>query len=498
MSAPRFVELFAWEWRQVGRTPLLWAVLLTLAASFLWGAVNTANFHRAQVQAQARTLAAEAAHRASLEKRAAAYRAPVTPDAPAVPYWQDPTNVSGFSQYFVFQHAMKPHLPLSPLAAGVSDLAPSRLQVKLNTIFGFDDSYDFENPRVLALGRFDLGFAVVYLLPIALILLFGLLVTFERDRGMLRLVAAQSTGPRLWLGARVAAILAWSTPTVLVAIVLALGVAGVSFAAAWPELITALLLTAAYMLLWAGIATLVLSRLPGAASALGTLAAIWTMLAIGLPLLGSILISALSPPPSGVAYVDIRRQTGDAIEADRNAILKRAIAARPDLSAARDRIDDIDYATELTFLAPETEKRLAPSYEAITAHADHQAGIAAFAGYLSPPLGLESALATLAGTDSGRHRAFEAQTRAYQLRLRGILYPLVQKEIVDPTPMNEPAMRGRFNLIERDFLPRFAMSEEPPSTRVAAALPLAVWLLLLGGALTVLGLRRAVRWPREV
>jgi ABC-2 type transport system permease protein len=313
----------------------------------------------------------------------------------------------------------------------------------------------------------------------------------------LRLVAAQSAGPSLWLGARAAAILAWSLPAVLLAVVVALGVAGVSFTSAWPELIAALLLIAAYMLLWTGIATLVLSRLPGAASALGALTAIWTVLAIGLPLLGAILISALSPPPSGVAHVDIRRRTVDEIEAERDAILKRAIAARPDPSAAQNRIDDMDYATKLTFLAPETEKRLAPFHRTVTAHADQQAGIAAFAAYLAPPLGLETALATLAGTDSGRHRAFEVQTRAYQLRLRGILYPLVQKEIADPTPLSEPATRGRFNLTERD-LPAFAMREEPSATRVVAALPLAVWLLLLGGMLTALGLRRADNWPREL
>ena len=497
MSTPRFRDLFAWEWRQVGRTPLLWAVLLTLTASFLWGAANTARFHHAQTQAQARTLAAEAAHRADIGRRAQKYRTAITPDAPEVPYWQDPTSIAGFSQYFVFRHALKPHLPLSPLAAGASDLAPGRLQVKLNTVFGLDDSYDFENPRGLALGRFDLGFALVYLLPIALILLFGLLVTFERDREILRLVAAQSTGPRLWLTARMAAILAWTLPVVLVALLLSLGAAGVSFAAAWPELLAALLLVAAYISLWTGIAALVLSRLPGAAGALSTLTAIWAILTIGLPLLGSVLISAVSPAPSGIAYVDIQRRTNDAIQADRDAIVESAIAARPQLRAAGGGIGEMDHATSLTFLVPETEKRLAPFREAITANIERQARIAAVAGYLIPPLGLEAGLATLAGTGDTRQRQFETQARSYQLRLRGILYPLVQREIAHPTPMNDPATRGRFNLHDRDILPAFRMSDEPAIARVAAVLPLALWLLLLGGVLTWLGLRVA-RWPRNL
>lgn len=498
MSAPRFGDLFAWELRWTGRNPLLWSVLLILASSFLWGAVNTASFHRAQTQAQSRTLAAEAAHRTDVEKRAALYSAPVGPDKPGIPYWQDPTNVSGFSQYFVFQHALKPHLPLSPLAAGISDLAPGRLDVKLNAIFGFDESYDFENPRGLALGRFDLGFALVYLLPIALILLYGLLVTFERDRGMLRLVAAQSTGPRLWLGARVAAILAWTAPAILVSFLLSLGIAGVSFVTAWPELLAALLLVATYILLWTGIAILVLSPLPGAASALGTLAAIWTAMVIGLPLLGSILTTSLSPRPSGIAYIDARRHINDEIQKDGSAILQRAIAARSDLRHAQGRIEELDHATKLTFLTPETERRLAPFRAAMTAHAGQQAGITAIASYLVPSLGLESSLATLAGTGDVRHRQFEAQVRAYQLRLRGILYPLVQREIATPTPVSDPATRGRLNLTDRDTLPTFVMTDEPASVRVVSILPFAIWLFLLGGVLTTLGLRRAVTWPRDL
>lgn len=498
MSEPRFIDLFAWEWRRVGRTPLLWAILLALGASFLWGALNTAQLHQAQVQAQLRTRMAEVAHRATVEARAAAYHAPVTPDAPEVPYWQDPTNVSGFSQYFVYQHALKPHLPLSPLAAGVSDIAPGRLEVKINTLFGVDESYDFENPRGLALGRFDLAFALVYLLPVALILLFGLLVTVERDRGMLRLVAAQSTGPQLWLGARGAAILVWAAPIVLISLLAALAMAGAAITAALPELVAALMLVLAYMLFWSGLALLVLARFPGSAAALGMLAAIWATLTIGVPLLGAAFVSTLSPPPSAIAYIDAQRRIGDAIQADRDAIMKRAVAARPDLEGAESRLDTIDHATRLTFLVPETERRLAPLRSAIMAHREQQAGIAAIAGYLVPSLGLEATLAVLAGTGDERHHQFEAQARAYQLRLRAILYPRVQHEIAAPTPRAVPATRGRFSLIDRDILPAFAMTDRPASARVTAILPFAIWLLLLGGGLIALGLHRARAWPRDL
>jgi len=497
MTAPRFVDLYRWDLRQVGRSPLLWTVLLILAASFIWGALNTAALHRAQTAAHLRVVAREAAHDVDLQRRIAAYRVAVTPDAPAIPYWQDPTSVSGFSQYLLFRHAIKPHLPLSPLAAGVSDVAPSWRAVKLNTVAGADDTYDFENPRGLALGRFDLGFALVYLLPVGLILIFGLLVTFERDHGMLRLAAAQATSPRIWVGARIAAILSWTLPTVLVALAIALALAGVSFPAAWPELVAALLLVACYVLFWTGIATLGLSRLPSAAAGVTSLAALWVLLTLGLPIAGAVIASTVDPAPSSSARVDLQRRTTDAVEADRQAILARAFAARADLQGAADQIGKLDYATRLTFLTPEIERRMSPLEAAIRAHDERQARLAELAGYAIPPLGFGSALATLAGTDAARQRDFERQARVYQQRLRDHLYPLVQREIADPTPRPEPALRGRFNFLGQGDVPAFTFTTAPAATRIGAVLPVASWLALIGAALASFGLIRANQWPTE-
>lgn len=496
MTAVRFQDLYRWDVRHVGRSPLLWTVLLILSLSFVWGALNTASLHAAQTAGHQRIAAREAVHDADLERRVAAYRVPVTPDTPAVPYWQDPTNVSGFSQYQVFRHATKPHLPLSPLAVGVSDVAPSWRVVKLNTVAGTDDSYDFENPRGLALGRFDLGFALIYLLPVALILIFGLLVTFERDHGMLRLAAAQATGPRLWVGARMAAVLTWVLPAILLALIAALALAGVSFVAAWPDLLAAVLLVACYVLFWTGIATIALSRLPSAVAGASTLVAIWVLLTLGLPIVATTLAAALDPTPSSSSRVDVQRRVSDAVDADRDAILTRTFTKRDDLRGSTGQIGELDYATRLSFLVPEIERRMAALDGSVRAHADREERTARIAGYAVPPLGFGNALAILAGTDGARQRAFEAAARAYQLQLRNHFYPLVQREISAPTPLLAPAPRGRFNFSGQDDIPTFVPTIGAP-TRVSAVLSIALWLALLGGILIGLGLGRANRWPTE-
>lgn len=418
MTAVRFQALYCWDVRHVGRSPLVWTILLILGVSFAWGAFNTSAFHHVQTAAHQRIAAREAAHDADIARLVAAYRTPVTPATPAVPYWQDPTNVSGFSQYQVFRHATKPHLPLSPLAVGVSDLAPSWRMVKLNTVAGTDDSHDFENPRGLALGKFDLGFALAYLLPVALILIFGLMVTFERDHGMLRLAAAQATSPRFWVGARMAAILTWVLPAVIFGLLAALALAGVSLLTAGPELISAILLVACYVVFWTGVAALTLSRLPSAVAGVSTLVAAWILLTLGLPIVATTLTSILNPAPSSSLRIDVQRRVADAVEADSIAILTRAFAARDDLRRSTERIGKLDHATKLSFLVPEIERRMAANDASVRSHADREQHVADVIGYAVPPLGFANALAILAGTDGNRQRAFEAAARAYQLQLR--------------------------------------------------------------------------------
>ena len=309
---------------------------------------------------------------------------------------------------------------------------------------------------------------------------------------MLRLIAAQATGPRTWLAARVAAIMAWALPTTLAGLVLVLALAGVDFSAALPELASTLLVVTAYIFFWTGIAFVVLARLPDAAAGLGALAAIWAVLTLGLPMAGAAITAAIAPAPSVSGWIDAQRRTTDAVQRDRDRILARAFGKRPDLAGAAGRLATLDHATRQTFLVPETERRLNRWRTARAAHRREQARFAALAGFLAPPLGLTQALATLAGTDGDRQRRFEAQARSYQLDLRGLLYPLVQHEAGRPTPKG--MSRGRYSLADPDIIPVFTMTDASPRARAAAVLPFAGWLLLTGLALAVLGLRRADRW----
>lgn len=494
MSASGFSSLLRWELRQVGRNRLMWLVSGLLGLAMLWGALSGAALHREQDAAIERARQADAAWLTQVRERAQRYAAPADGE---LPYWQDPTDAAGFSRYFLRVQAYKPHLPASPLAVGVSDLMPARLPIKLETPFAIEPVYDFENPRGLGLGRFDLGFVLAYLLPIAAILLIGLLASFERDNGMLRLIAAQRVGPRVWLGARVAAIAAWLMPLVLLAMTASLVVAGVDLIAAWPELLAAAALVLAYLCFWLALGFVVASAWSSAAGAISLMVAAWVALAIGLPLAGNALANAWEPAPSAVASVDAQRRASDAIAEHRDDIVAAAFRRQPDLAATIAKVGTIDYATRMTFLAPELERRLSPLHEARSQSRATREAASHLIGYLSPTLGMHAALSALAGTDAARHGRFEAQARRYQLRLREWFYPRIREQIAAPTPRRPAGSYGRMNYTDYDGIPPWLGAELPASSRMAAVAPLIAWLALLAAALAAWALSCLRHWPME-
>jgi ABC-2 type transport system permease protein len=348
----RFSSLYVWEAHRALCSPLLWLLLALIAAAFLWGAQSTARMHRAQTDALERLALAESAATAQWQEQAA--RNAVRASEP-LPYWQDATDVAGFSQYFLFRHSFKPHLPASVLAVGVSDLQPVYQRVRLTTPFGQDASYDFHSPRALTLGSFDLSFVIVCLLPIATILGFVLPVTFERDRGVMRLIAAQSTTPRQWLHARMFAILSVLLSGTGVAFVAALAFVGVSLAQAAPEIAASMSIVVAYILFWAAIVYAVLTRWPHGWTALGTLITVWTVLVIALPLLAGRIASA-SMPSVAADEVETRSIRG---------ITRLGGARRP---GRRDRLFDAVVVPDAGDRAP---ARAASSIGVATARAHH-------------------------------------------------------------------------------------------------------------------------------
>jgi ABC-2 type transport system permease protein len=485
------VALLKYEVRRVVSSPIVWAALALLLIAGIWGARNTARLHADQAADLVRMADQEAEWYAEVRMRAARY---ALPSSTPVPYWQDPTGASGFSRYFLRRFAAKPHLPLSVLAVGQSDLQPFAVPLRLETLFGGDRVYDYEPPRALATGLFDLAFVLVFVLPLCVGVVVAAIGAQERDQGILPLVAAQPLAPRRWWSTRLAALALILVPGVALVVVVALAIAGAPVADARGDTIAAVALVSAHTLLWLSMAGWCLVRGQSAASTASVIAATWLLLTIAVPLSASLTVRSIADGVSPIADVSELRRTTNDVQRDADAVVARGLVDHFGPSAASVNPASLDYSTRLVLITEEMERRLEPQERRRQEYARTASRVATVVKWLSPQVALHTALADLAGTGGERHQAFLQHVRAFQVELRAFMYPRVLQTVRLASSNACRGCPGRLTFTDYDEIPRFAMQDAPADARRASALRTAAWLGLLAVAIAGIGIGGRAKW----
>jgi ABC-2 type transport system permease protein len=352
-----------------------------------------------------------------------------------------------------------------PMAATVFPFAAS------NTIFDRHTA-GMENPTVLAAGRFDLAFAIVWLLPLLVLAGSFDLFAAERERGMAPWLLSQPIAPARLLAAKAAA-----RVLLLVLPLAAILVATLAFASgAGPAaLLLAGGLVALYALFWLLLALLVnLVARTAAQAALGCLAA-WLALVVLLPALALGVADLAAPPVS---------------QAERaNALRAKAMQARAELRA-RDGATTIPESVPAPNI-PDSLRRRALEVErgeqlirqALEPYHAQQSRRLAWLDAMrvvSPAIALQDALERLAGSDAGRALRFQQQAHGFLLEVRRLVHRHLDEDRL---------------LTVADYdrgLPRFTLREAPAEERLGALLFDAA-VIALGMAALLLAAGRRLR-----
>lgn len=354
-----------------------------------------------------------------------------------------------------------------PMAANISPYAAS------NTIFD-KHTAGMENPSVLAAGRFDLAFVLVWLLP--LLVLAGSFDLFagERERGMAPWLLSQPVAPARLLAAKaVARILLLVLP--LVAIVV--GLLWIASDAGPGALLAVGGLVLLYALFWLALALLVnLFAASGAQAALGCLAG-WLTLVVLLPALALSVADLVAPPSNPNERANALR--AEAMRA-RAELRLQARAAAPVGSGATPNIPDSLRRRGLEVARAEVliQAALRPYRQQDRTRQDWLERLRA----ASPAIALHDGLERLAGADAARALRFQDEAQRFLLAVRALTAQyLAQDRLLTVADYD----RG---------LPRFALPDEAASTR---ALPLLfdAAVIALFAALPLGLARRRLRRP---
>ena len=470
----RFARIAAFELRALAADLTLAVLALLFLGVLGLAAANGARF----AEARARTVGEIVAQaEADLAQGRAEVAAIESGRAPAPSPFADPR-----SPWRVRVPAVLPPHPLAALAIGQSDLLPYAASINLFTVkHALFANYEVENPLQLLSGRFDLGFALLFLFPLLILAFSYDVLAGERERGTLALSLAQPVSLGTLVLAKFAA---------RAALVVGLGV-GVSFGslalrgafaegalaghggrlALWAAVI------ASYGLFWLALALGVNAFGRSPAGNATALFGLWIVLALVVPSLLSAAVERREDAPSRMAFVAASRQAENATQKEGEKLLAKYYFDHPELSGEP---DPTDFSARYYAVRLDLERRLLPlARDFDQALLSERRALARFR-LLSPTVVAHDALLDLAGTGYVRHGRYVAQVEGWVDRWRSRFAPGLFRR--------EPLRGG-----DLATLPRFAFVEEDHDALVRRSLGALGSILgptLLLGVLGIVALRR--------
>jgi ABC-2 type transport system permease protein len=409
-AAPGFARAFTavavTEWRRLLRSPVRWLSLVLLLAAGGY-AIRTGESHVVKWRA---ALAFADGRERDMQAQALDWYAD-SATGPADRPWVNIREPLWAEWYTSSWFGMAP-TPLAAVSVGLSDVRGHSLRLsRFATPFDVAQMEELGNPEHQRLGTFDLAFVFALLLPLFLIALGHDLGSGERERGVLRMLVVQSGRLAPWYGARLGVLALHALlPTWLL-----WGVVGVRTSTSASDAMNGALLLTLYVLLWTGLVGTVALRASTSANSALRLVGLWALFALVVPGIGNLVTASRAPIGYSLPVID-------ALRADRYALYEQSPSsmltelyrtlpvlrtlpyadrdAAPD--SARDELVDrhiVDWiAYQRAEEVAETTRR-----DELQRHA-----IGATVQWFSPPVALQYALASLAGTDAQAFVAFSA------------------------------------------------------------------------------------------
>ena len=462
------------EWRLLVADRALGLVLGVFALLFAYALANGMAW--ADFQEETLTLAREG----NLE-RTESLEAELTSIAnggePASPF-RDPRSPSVLGGARGARTAALDPGPLTALAVGQTDLLPYYYDVSIYTNeTSFLQNGEIENPLNLLLGRFDLAFVLIYLLPLLILALSFNVLSGEREQGTLALTLSQPVSIRGVVTAKLAF-------RAILVLGLALGVSllGVLFTGGFGSpgrVLLWSLAVAVYALFWFTLAAWVNGLGRSSAWNATVLVGAWLLLVVVLPAGVNITAGLLHPLPSRVELITAQREASNEAVSQRSELLAQYLEDHPELAIGV----EPDEANRAALAWAATEAVNDRLREVTDAHEERlvaQQALVRRYRVLSPALLAQEALLDAAGTGDARFALFRSQVRGFADEWKAFFVPA----LLAGEQMTASVLPN---------IPSFRFADEAAGDIAARALvPIAV----LGGLLALVGFGAVARLRR--
>lgn len=368
-----------------------------------------------------------------------------------------PDGEAGYAAYYTFHLTSDRPSSLAFAAMGQRDIQPYVLRVRLLGLQAQLYETETVNPELALPGPFDFAFVLIYLAPLAVIVLMHDLVSGEREAGRLRVLSALPTTPgRLWLqraGLRLGLVLlALLAPFLIGALVAHAPAAGVA---------TLGLVAALYVAFWTGLCLLVGAWGRRSAFNAATLVGCWIVLVLLVPALGNAALSRAVPVGRGVDLTLAQREAVHrAWDIPREAIMGPFVAKHPEWKGAPP--VGARFHWKWYYAMHEMgDDSVAGQVAAYRGSLATRQAWTERLGWLSPAAAAQSLVHRVADSDLPAHLAYQDSVTRFHRRLQDFYYPYLVNE--------RPFQRADF-----DRLPAFEPRSPSGSTPLAPLLALVV------------------------
>jgi len=390
------------EWLLLRRDRTFLAGCAFLVVLALYATFSGVNWQQARLVAQGQSIDKHASQwQREATQLAALERGEITlADAPAVGL-----------PHVVRTEFYLPPSGISGLAIGEAELRPTYATISATTraheIFRFQE---VDNPVLLGLGRFDLAFVVIYLLPL-LIAGFGCSVlSVDRDSRTLQLVLSQ---PMTAL--RLATLRVGLRTTALITALLLGTIAGLVLTGLIGQLLSwafvgFFAVTATYAGFWAALALWIVSLNRGTETSALLMVVTWAVVVLIMPALATVVAREASPMPSRLEYIVTAREAENAANLAGRELLQEYLLDHPELEATRG--DAVSPFIKTFFLAQrQVENAVTPIVERFDAAERRQRLWRETLRWISPRDIASDALLLSTGNGAARFTTFERQAR---------------------------------------------------------------------------------------
>lgn len=366
-------------------------------------------------------LAASARQNAVIDRVAAAQSRDL---AAVAKQYGKPDGEAGYAAYYTFHLTSDRPSSLAFAAMGQRDIQPYVLRVRLLGLQAQLYETETVNPELALPGSFDFAFVLIYLAPLAVIVLLHDLVSSEREVGRLRVLSALPAKPGgLWLqraGLRLALVLSALLGPFLIGAIIArapvFGVAALS------------LVAVLYVAFWTGLGLLIGAWGRHSAFNAATLVGCWIVLVLLVPALGNAVLSRAVPVGRGIDLTLAQREAvHHAWDVPRDATMGPFVAKHPEWKGTSPVGGRFHWKWYYAMheMGDDSVSGQVAAYRASLAA--RQAWTERL-GWLSPAAAAQSLVHRVADSDLPAHLAYQDSVTRFHRRLQDFYYPYLFNE----------------------------------------------------------------------